>query len=142
MFTAGGVVRHGESIPMMSITTSGRGEAMSEHTPGPWEAREGWEEVYGPAVYTAGAHETQPLAAVHEVGNPNAKADARLIAAAPDLLAALDHLSGHASTTYHMCGTDEEWMEGLRAARAAIAKATGEKEKSAPAPSVRKGAQD
>jgi hypothetical protein len=52
--------------------------------------------------------------------------DANLIAAAPDLLAALDHLSGHASTAYSMCATHEEWMQGLRDARAAIAKARGE----------------
>jgi hypothetical protein len=77
---------------------------MSKHTPGPWEV-----------------HPLAPLA-VHqpeyECWIPQSKADARLIAAAPELLEALllcvDALE------------DGHWQETKQAARAAIAKATGE----------------
>lgn len=43
-----------------------------------------------------------------------------------ELIAALDHLSSHASTAYHMCATDEEWLNGLRDARAILAQVRGE----------------
>jgi len=112
---------------------------MSDYTPGPWEVREGWEEVFGPAVYTPDAHDTQPLAAVNEVGNPNADADARLMAAAPDLLAALDHLllwfpEPSVNTIRFNDIGGGVFARDVDVAQAAIAKATGEKEKSAPAP--------
>ncbi len=86
------------------------------HTPGPWELREGWEEVFGPGIYTPDAHETEPHAAVSQF-DPNAEDDARLIAAAPDLLAALDKLCEHPCPDMY----DERWD----LANAAIAKARG-----------------
>jgi hypothetical protein len=81
------------------------------HTPGPWEVREGKEEVWGPAVYAMGAHDLQPLAAAET------EADARLIAAAPDLLAALEQIQQRAV----LGGRDTTGIEVI--ARAAIAKA-------------------
>ena len=46
-----------------------------------------------------------------------------------ELLAALDHLSSHASTAYSLCATNEEWMQGLRDARALVANRAEEKTK-------------
>ena len=99
---------------------------MADHTPGPWEYREpGGEEVFGPAIYAPGAHDTDPLAAA------KTEADARLIAAAPDLLAALQGVAGFA----HAMAEHDRKYDTLGfmvncpdkrciAARAAIAKAT------------------
>lgn len=58
------------------------------HTPGPWEVRPGHAEVFGPAIYAPSSHDLEPLAAVDHLST-NPVEDARLIAAAPDLLAAI-----------------------------------------------------
>lgn len=108
---------------------------MSGHTPGPWEAKidgttegeltiianvdgEYFTESPSPRV-------TFDVIAVceDEYGErlPNALANARLIAAAPDLLEALKQLHLKA-----VIGTDAERHDALNAAWAAIAKATGQ----------------
>ena len=90
---------------------------MSKHTPGPWEidwyiCREGNKELWrvprsiGPAC-TDHNHWAGNYITVDE-------ADARLIAAAPDLLAALERIADETAATW-VCDV----------ARAAIAKATG-----------------
>ena len=88
-------------------------------TPGPWFMgpvnADGWRRV-GP---TEQPHMTEPaIAFVFGVDSANA----HLIAAAPELLAALYHMRS--------CGecAEDDWQvcEGGRAALAAIAKATGE----------------
>ncbi len=63
---------------------------MSKYTPGPWEWDE--DESGGPGVIHAG----KTLVAYFPWSNCNESADARLIAAAPDLLAALEGLVGAA----------------------------------------------
>jgi hypothetical protein len=85
---------------------------MSKHTPGPWNLAPkavNHQLLYGPVPGL--------IADIHK------DEDARLIAAAPDLLAALQHL-------LLTIGSDpelEEYLEtGSALARAAIAKATGE----------------
>lgn len=98
---------------------------MSKHTPGPWAVDA---DAYPIFIYSES--ETWPL--IDELGNEEGckgafiantgdnKANARLIAAAPDLLEALkDMLDGHedACTGYGEGAADK--------ARAAIAKATG-----------------
>ena len=88
------------------------------HTPGPWELREGDDEAFGPAIYSAGAHDMDPLATVSRVSRRDAEADARLIAAAPDLLAALEDV-----VQMYQPAFDPPFIER---ARAAIAKAKGE----------------
>lgn len=97
---------------------------MSSHTPGPWNAVKSQ-----PRIYWIDAHE-QPcayghIATVFEGGkDPDENAaNARLIAAAPDLLAALEALVDDTEHRDHDCG-DEEWCP-VHKARAAIAKARG-----------------
>ena len=96
-------------------------ETKSQHTPGPWTAepyRVG-DSAYK-IVYDADGHW---LAEVFDVPNApdTAAADARLIAAAPELLEALRNLVGLAE----MRGSLHEYRAALDEARAAIAKATG-----------------
>jgi hypothetical protein len=93
-------------------------------TPGPWELREGYEEVFGPGIYTPGAHDTEPHAAVSQFA-ADPEADALLIAAAPDLLAALEHLAALAELPeFRKYGVSKPMIRQLT--RAAIAKARGE----------------
>lgn len=80
-------------------------------TPGPWIARQVNGHGRGWSVGPAWIGENTWL--------PEAEANARLIAAAPDLLAACADLLQHASLTEHMSAASVE------RARAAIAKATG-----------------
>lgn len=98
---------------------------MTKHTPGPWYADPG-KRVTGFAVTHDG--EPNPLAiALRKPANSYSKgisdikalANARLIAAAPDLLEALESFPGF------LCGTEsgDAWIEQMRAA---IAKARGE----------------
>jgi hypothetical protein len=90
---------------------------MSKHTPGPWEYAHSW-------VQTAD-HKKTPIANFNF--HAATEANARLIAAAPDLLQALLNLVGT------MCAADGSDMEAdldaidarVGDARAAIAKATG-----------------
>lgn len=98
---------------------------MSNYTPGPWTA-EGWENL----VVNAG---NVTLASTPGYTNGNlaeAKANARLIAAAPELLEALERLA----SSLELCASGNSPAKVLREvaemnarfARAAIAKATEE----------------
>lgn len=94
---------------------------MTQHTPGPWTPHEQGVHPYpfvcGPAEPTEHGEESFLVAYATGV---NAEANVNLIAAAPDMLAALQNLVG-------------EWPEGegmklgdrIQQARAAIDKATG-----------------
>jgi hypothetical protein len=89
---------------------------MSEHTPGPWHVYEG-------CVYDADNA---------ELSHCPGEADARLIAAAPDLLAALKALLDNGDDPHPLSGRDPTVRrEDIGPARAAIAKAIGEQETSA-----------
>ena len=88
-------------------------------TPGPWEIRDGGEEVYGTAIYEVGAHDLDPLAAVQN------EADARLIAAAPDLFAALEELQAWVDKASDLGAPLHSESPVCVDARAAIAKAKG-----------------
>ena len=79
---------------------------MSAHTPGPWSVDYQREQVYGSNGSTV----------VYELNF--SKADAQLIAAAPDLLEALTALVLN-------CDAGSATVGALTDARAAIAKATG-----------------
>lgn len=91
---------------------------MSKHTPGPW-LRD------GRFVYALNEHGINamslslPPGIGHYDDKETQEANARLIAAAPELLEALQHLLEFADQTGRGCSSQEE------AARAAIAKATG-----------------
>ena len=108
--------------------------SAASHTPGPWKAQISADFVGGNSYSIFTAHENrsaqvQDLVAasfpgtVHghgpaNISGPEARANAALIAAAPDLLEALqDLLDGHAAGA--ITGDD------LDGARRAIAKATG-----------------
>jgi hypothetical protein len=83
----------------------------TRHTPGPWEAFDGYDES-NPRWTIETTHTT--IAYVREsTFNPNPKATAHLIAAAPDLLEACKAA----------LSDDQPYIEKCRAA---IAKATGE----------------
>lgn len=86
-----------------------------KHTPGPWFNTSENDQATGSVG-------TNPLANnIALCWSENAKADARLIAAAPDLLASLKLL-----VNYGNLGAYER-ADAMNEARAAIAKATGEK---------------
>ena len=94
---------------------------MAEHTPGPWKAPMMHGEA-GPTTGYVWAEEPHggPVAVVcHTVANPDIAmtANARLIAAAPDMLAVLRRVDDNLS----LYGRDQV----KEAARAAIAKAEG-----------------
>lgn len=105
---------------------------MSKHTPGPWRVggSDGWsastddigqscyqgiQDDFGDVVALAVAFDADPFS------QPDTRANARLIAAAPDLLNALQLYIAHAPEPE--CAI---WRDVQNRARAAIAKATGE----------------
>ena len=98
---------------------------MSKHTPGPWMASQN--EVISVAstaervVITVNVVECETGAPIPE----QAIIDARLIAAAPDLLAALKTCVFVVETLAHLRGMEAELLPHAEFARAAIAKATG-----------------
>ena len=87
----------------------------TKHTPGPWaiEYRTDGQSTYSPRI-CAGEQDAEFKA--------KAEANARLIAAAPELLEALDGLCGLAELRP---GHLQDYKAAVAAARAAIAKATG-----------------
>ena len=78
---------------------------MSKHTPGPWVP-----EIYGERNYVVGPDDKS-------VASITRKEDANLIAAAPDLLEALEEIASYPSL---------DAQELMRIARKAIARAKGE----------------
>lgn len=115
---------------------------MSEHTPGPWSLKHTHYEEDGQRVGYSNVlgHDGDEIGVtIYSTGMDNCwgatrRADANLIAAAPDLLAALIKLSNEALGTLPLNGgivSPRIWQHQLRLiqraeeARAAIAKATG-----------------
>lgn len=107
---------------------------MSKHTPGPWKAS-GFADM---GLVHPGARvriiwspgESMDVAYAAPTASP---ADEALLAAAPELLEALEAflgLDGHADTACNsiacVCGQEEKYEEVSRRARAAIRKAKGE----------------
>ena len=93
---------------------------MGKHTPGPWIAH--CMDTYGGANWENNGGRICPNGnrageIAHIYSRPSAEANALLIAAAPDLLAALEGLLD--------CDTIETRRDAVEAARAAILKATG-----------------
>ena len=85
---------------------------MSEHTPGPWEFSEFSYFIAGPDGYA--------VAESSRTRRSECKANARLIAAAPDLLAAAENLMNNAEKL------DWPSVNDIDLILAAIAKAKGE----------------
>ena len=89
------------------------------HTPGPWVVHP---TTHHPAVRSVGTSDTGPrrICTVGSMnGNPVDKKNARLIAAAPELLEALQFV---------MAASGEQLSTAFEQAQAAIAKATGEQQ--------------
>lgn len=110
------------------------GEVMSKHTPGPWVAV-GTDPAEGGNWFWIKAQPAPVMRGfTKEIGvvngsqdDPEQQANARLIAAAPELLEALRDLLLHAYITdVDPADVDEEDRARESRARAAIAKATGE----------------
>lgn len=104
----------------------------TKHTPGPWSQshRKSGNGYSTTEVYCA-AGQTIATLAWYPVPTPTGtttsrEANARLIAAAPDLLAALQDLFGAELEKCMAFDGHDDQMEAVERARAAIAKATGE----------------
>lgn len=98
-------------------------ETKAQHTPGPWHAGTMSGDVF--AIKKRG---TIPVCAVPEDGSPNWEADARLIAAAPELLLALNRICDkvHAAFSQTSLKCAAQTLDSIdEIAKAAIAKAEG-----------------
>lgn len=98
---------------------------MSKHTPGPWEVMDSFypsiKEVVGPSFNVKAVMWATDLT---EKDYQERSADLRLIAAAPDLLEALQLCEGNIDSLLASCHP-KVFGEWLTVVRAAIAKATG-----------------
>lgn len=97
------------------------------HTPGPWAHSDAWKRpsTYGPCIGPDDASPVCIMTGYH--GLDITEANARLIAAAPDMLDVLQKIEAVMSIVPPRNST-AEYMEHLRLARATIAKATGEQQ--------------
>jgi len=113
---------------------------MSKHTPGPWriegsqedglfyivaDQSKNWNNPVVCSFYDDVTPEDSICGAEYE-SYPNAEANARLIAAAPDLFKALDDLESLVSGWLSDANSPSRGIPAIVAARAAIAKAKGE----------------
>lgn len=108
---------------------------MSAHTQGPWsclpeEIGKDYIRIRGTRLggrYKVANVQASIYKGVHEHEILETRANARLIAAAPDLLAALKDLADDISERFDMecSSTNPGMVQAARNARAAIAKATG-----------------
>lgn len=99
---------------------------MAEHTPGPWKIAP-WPKARGYVISVCKGLPQKPVAQAHGQQDPaEREANARLIAAAPDLLAALEHVTELLVDTWSdaMDG-DPEKEVAVADARAALAAAKG-----------------
>jgi hypothetical protein len=108
---------------------------MSKHTPAPWaidapDDRRSPVRITTAAPIFEGATLPAEIARVTRIHGPcgNYVANARLIAAAPDLLFALRNLVKLHDGYVFLCGEDDEFIvaAAFEVSREAIAKATGE----------------
>ena len=95
---------------------------QTHHTPGQWRVFDALTDI---EIVTdrRTANETESI--VQFKGQRNAKANARLMAAAPDLLAALEELVERDRSEALSCGFTEDELSWLEDAQHAIAKAKG-----------------
>ena len=111
---------------------------MSKHTEGPWSIRTFYREGMDRAEYYIEAADRYPIATIDTIDGQEARKDARLIAAAPDLLDACKTAIQQCTTLLVSQGWNERWdsITGgewagpvitniMQAADAAIAKAEG-----------------
>jgi hypothetical protein len=98
----------------------------AKHTPGPWHTAEILDE--GKLTIEVRAPNENPLAVVLQCGTASCLSNARLLAAAPDLLKALQELEPFFDSLICYASTMAEYEPNriVGDARAAIAKATGD----------------
>ena len=114
---------------------------MSKHTPGPWHQSDSTHTTKGHAVCAGERVIARVVGLGYPVGtgwSPQFDADARLIAAAPELLAALQAINAALTQPVQFSGSDAtgtcnilrgDCQVAASIARAAIAKATGESDR-------------
>ena len=97
----------------------------TKYTPGPWNFQPCDEYVN---CFDVLCEEDYYVATTHDGvrGDKNAGANARLIAAAPDLLEALQNIAEHWNQDQNEAAMADACWHAIHTARAAIAKATGE----------------
>ncbi len=119
---------------MRDTHTNGRGDSAAQHTPGPWALSCGVLGRENPAI-VVGA-DGAPVAATFVAAwvkkfplRPDNGAgviyNARLIAAAPELLESLRELAFFAESVAHLRGMEKDVLPMTDKARAVIAKAIG-----------------
>lgn len=99
---------------------------MNAHTKGPWTLEEKWALILGP--------EKEEICAIHagfqgeknRVNRQTAWANAKLIAAAPDLLAALQSMLSAFDTDDHTKNRCTGELSAIARGKLALAKATGQ----------------
>ena len=97
----------------------------AKHTPGPWFThREGFSSVYIEARIGGGMLQEVASCGPTNEGSDQQEANARLIAAAPEMLEALKAMID-AERVYESGGRSSEELDALEKAHAAITKATG-----------------
>lgn len=94
---------------------------MAKHTPGPWITKESTEHWGRVDVTVCAAFTANDVATAWQGTTAVNRANARLIAAAPDLLEALNDFP------FSIDWTDDQLWAWSEKARSAIAKATGER---------------
>lgn len=105
---------------------------MSEgaFTPGPWTVQPGpWSGIKGPHVMIGPADAVTSIAAAFGQTEDEQRANARLIAAAPELLGALAALFEHCAMVHKHWGDGNNLKEAdaaIRDARALLARVQGE----------------
>lgn len=109
-----------------------RARGQVQHTPGPWEYGGIYNDRGGDSWYSVihspaktGQHHTPRAAEALGISKDEALANARLIAAAPDMLEALGVLL---EASRGLIGSDHEWIvsDAVGVATEAITKATGQ----------------
>ena len=97
---------------------------MNKHTLGPWHSSSASKKLWHVGVYDEAGNEIALVKVKSAFHVPRRGADARLIAAAPDLLEACQLVLTEFSEFAGLWKIDTE-SDGVSACRAAIAKATG-----------------
>ena len=99
--------------------------STAKYTPGPWEA--GWW-CRVPTVFDSRGNGTVALATVHDMTTGDPEANARLIAAAPDLLAACEKMVAYRDRSGPLSFQLEKADYFFEMARQAIARADREEQ--------------
>ena len=99
---------------------------MTTHTPGPWQVTQRWPNWHGIEIRAGDTILFDISVRANGHNAEHGKANARLIASAPDLLRALTRLAHDCSNLDNPMVLEKIQHETLPEARQAIAKATGE----------------